>query len=134
MSDKPRLLDQVRQALSVRRYSYRTEQQYVGWIRRFIIFHGRQHPKDLDGSHVEAFLSHLTAQRHVAAATQSQALAAVLFLYKHVLNADLPWIANVVRAHRPKRLPVVLSRTEVRAILSRLHGVYRLLASLLYGS
>jgi hypothetical protein len=89
MSYKPRLLDQVRAAIRIRHYSYRTEQQYVAWIRRFIIFHGKKHPRDMGGPEVEAFLSHLAQVRHVAAATQAQALAALLFLYKRVLNVDL---------------------------------------------
>ena len=134
MSAKPRLLDQVREALRLRHYSYRTEQQYVGWIRRFILFHGRHHPAELGGVHVESFLSHLAIERHVAAATQAQALAALLFLYKRVLNVDLPWLGSVVRASRPKRLPVVLSREEVRRTLAHLEGTHRLVVSLLYGS
>ena len=134
MSAKPRLLDRVREALRLRHYSYRTEQQYVGWIRRFVIFNDRRHPAQLEGSDVEAFLTHLAVDRRVSAATQAQALAAILFLYKHVLNVDLPWLAGVVRATRPKRLPVVLSRQEVRQVLGRLQGPYWLIASLLYGS
>jgi integron integrase len=134
VSYKPRLLDQVREAIRVRHYSYRTELQYVAWIRRFILFNNRRHPRDLGGTEVEAFLTHLATVRHVAAATQAQALAAVLFLYKHVLNVDLPWLGDVVRAKRPKRLPVVLTRTEVRRVLSELDGQYQLVASLLYGS
>jgi len=134
MSHNPRLLDQVREAIRVRHYSYRTEQQYVAWIRRYILFHGRRHPRDLAGPEVESFLSHLATVRHVAAATQAQALAAVLFLYKCVLNVDLPWLGNVIRATRPKRLPLVLSRAEVRRVLGELDGQYHLIASLLYGS
>jgi integron integrase len=134
MSYKPRLLDQVRDAIRVRHYSYRTEQQYVAWIRRFIIFHGRRHPRDLGGPEVESFLSHLATDRHVAAATQAQALAAVLFLYKHVMNVDLPWLGSVVRARRPKRLPLVLTRPEVRRVLAELDGQFQLIAGLLYGS
>jgi integron integrase len=134
MSAKPRLLDRVREALRVRHYSYRTEQQYVGWIRRFVIFSGRRHPAGLGAPDVELFLSHLAISRHVSPATQAQALAAILFLYKHVLNADLPWLGSVIRATRPKRLPVVLTRTEVRRVLQQLHGKYWLIASLLYGS
>jgi len=134
MSAKPRLLDRVREALRLRHYSYRTEQQYVGWIRRFVIFNNRRHPAQLGGSDVEAFLTHLAVDRHVSAATQAQALAAILFLYKRVLNVDLPWLGGVVRATRPKRLPVVLSRQEVRQVLGRLQGQYWLIASLLYGS
>lgn len=134
MSAKPRLLDRVREALRVRHYSYRTEQQYVAWIRRFIIFNARQHPLDLAGKDIEAFLTHLAVDRQVAAATQAQALAAILFLYKHVLNVNLPWLSNVVRATRPRRLPVVLSREEVRRVLDELDGNFRLIAALLYGS
>ena len=110
MPPERRLLDRVREAIRLRHYSYRTEQQYVGWIRRYILFHCRRHPRELGGTEVEAFLSHLASQRHVAAATQSQALAAPLFLYKRVLNVDLPWLGEVVRASRPKRLPTVLTR------------------------
>ena len=134
MFNKPRLLDQVRDAIRKRHYSYRTEKQYVGWVRRFILFHGKRHPSALGGPEVEAFLSHLATDRHVASATQAQALSALLFLYKHVLRNDLPWIENVTRARRPKRLPVVLSRAEVRRVLDHLTGDYRLVASLLYGS
>jgi len=134
MSDKPRLLDRVREAIRVRHYSYRTEKQYVGWIQRYIRFHGLKHPESLGSHEIEAFLSHLAIRRQVTASTQAQALAALLFLYKHVLKCDLPWLANVVRATRPKRLPVVLSRNEVRAVLDRLDGTYRLIASLMYGS
>jgi integron integrase len=134
MSPKQRLLDQVREAIRVRHYSYRTEQQYVAWIRRYILFHNRRHPLDLGGPEVESFLTHLATDRRVAAATQAQALAAVLFLYKCVLNVDLPWLGNVIRASRPKRLPVVLSRAEVRRVLASLGGQLLLIASLLYGS
>jgi integron integrase len=131
---KPRLLDQVRAEIGKRHYSYRTEKQYVGWIVRYIKFHGFQHPSRLGGPDVEAFLSDLATRRNVAAATQAQALAAVLFLYKRVLRVDLPWISNVTRARRPKRLPVVLTRAEARRLLDQLHGPYRTIASLLYGS
>src|SRR5690349_18470177 len=134
VSGKPRLLDRVREALRLRHYSYRTEQQYVSWIVRFIRFHDRRHPETLGGPEVEAFLSHLAIQRNVAAATQAQALAAILFLYKRVMNLDLPWLGDVVRAKRPKRLPVVLSRNEVRRILIELEDPYLLIAKLLYGS
>ena len=134
MSYKPRLLDQLREAIRVRHYSYRTEQQYVHWVRRYILFHGRRHPRDLGAPELESFLSYLAIQRHVAAATQAQALAAVLFLYKHVMNVALPWLGNVTRASRPKRLPLVLTRGEVRRVLAQLDGQYLLIASLLYGS
>ena len=134
MFNRPRLLDQVRDAIHKRHYSHRTEKQYVGWIRRFIRFHGMRHPAEMGGAEVEAYLSHLATQRHVASATQAQALAALLFMYKRVLEIDLPWLGNVTRAQRPKRLPVVLSRAEVRQVLAQLHGDYWLIASLLYGS
>jgi integron integrase len=134
MAHNVRLLDRVRQAMRLRHYSYRTEQQYVGWSRRFILYHGKRHPRDLGHAEVEGFLSHLAIERHVAAATQAQALAALLFLYKEVLNLHLPWLSNVVRATRPKRLPTVLSRAEVRRVLSQLDGQILLIVGLLYGS
>lgn len=117
-----------------RHLSYRTEKQYVAWVHRYILFHGKRHPAHLGGVHVEAFLSHLAVQRNVAAATQAQALAAVLFLYKRVLNVPLPWLENITRARRPKRLPVVLSRDEVRLWLAQLPDPYWLIACLFYGS
>jgi integron integrase len=131
---EPRLLDRLRDAISTRHYSHRTEKQYVAWVRRYIIFNGRRHPRDLGGPEVEAFLSHLATHRRVSAATQSQALAALLFLYKHVLGINLPWLSQVIRARRPKKLPVVLSRSQVRAILSQLDDPYWTIVSLLYGS
>jgi integron integrase len=134
MAHNTRLLDQVRDAMRLRHYSYRTEQQYIGWIRRFILFHNKRHPQRLGAPEVESFLSHLAVQRRVASATQAQALAALLFLYKHVLKVDLPWLNAVVRATRPKRLPVVLSRAEVRRVLSNLDGQFLMIAGLLYGS
>ncbi len=130
----PRLLDQLRNAISARHYSHRTEKQYVAWARRYIRFHNRRHPRDMGGPEVESFLSHLATHGHVSAATQSQALAAILFLYKRVLNVDLPWLSQVTRARRPKKLPVVLSRAQVRAILSQLDDPYWTIVSLLYGS
>jgi integron integrase len=133
-SDKPRLLDQVRDAVRVRHYSYRTEEQYVLWVRRYILFHGKRHPLDLGAVEVEAFLSSLAVNGNVAAATQNQALAAVLFLYRHVLKQELPWLNNIVRARKPRRLPMVLTREETRALLAQLSGVYWLVGTLLYGA
>lgn len=130
----PRLLDRVREAIRVRHYSYRTEQQYVAWIRRFILFHGKRHPLTMGGPEVSAFLSHLAADRDVAAATQAQALAAMLFLYRHVLEVDLPWIGDIVRARRPKRIPVVLTRDEVQRVLAMLPEPHALLGATLYGA
>jgi integron integrase len=131
---KPRLLDQVREKIRVKHYSIRTEQAYVDWIRRFIVFHGKRHPAERGAGEVERFLSHLAVERNVAASTQNQALSAILFLYKEVLGTELPWLDGVERARKPARLPVVLSVTEVRAILARLEGKHALMASLLYGA
>lgn len=130
----PKLLDQVRDLIRIKHYSIRTETQYLQWIRRFILFHSKRHPRDMGAPEVEAFLTHLAVSRDVAAATQNQALSALLFLYREVLGMDLPWLANVTRAKRPQRLPVVLSRDEVRVILDRMSGIYGLMASLLYGT
>jgi integron integrase len=134
MDTPRRLLDQVRNQLRTRHYSLRTEQQYTDWIRRFIQFHGRRNPLQMGGAEVEAFLTYLATDRNVSASTQSQALAALLFLYRYVLQADLPWLDRIVRAKKPARLPVVLTPAEVRAVLSRLDGVQWLVASLLYGA
>lgn len=133
MADKPRLLDRVRLEIRFRHYSYRTEQQYVAWIRRFILFHDKRHPLSMGEPEVTSFLSHLASDRNVAAATQAQALAALLFLYRHVLRVDLPWVEGFVRARRPKRLPVVLTRSEVRRTLALMPDIYGLVASVLYG-
>ena len=131
---RPRLLDGVRDALRVRHYSRRTEHAYVGWIRRYILFHGKRHPADMGAEEVSRFLSSLAVEGRVAASTQNQALAALLFLYGPVLGVELPWLDGMVRAARPPRLPVVLSREEVRAVLVAMHGVPRLMGVLLYGA
>lgn len=130
----PRLLDQVRQALRLRHYSRRTEEAYLLWVRRFVLFHGKRHPRDLGPAEVERFLGHLATQRNVAASTQNQALNALLFLYNKVLAIELPWMDAIVRAKRPARLPVVLTRAEARAVLERVEGTPRLAVALLYGS
>ncbi|HKZ09691.1 MAG TPA: integron integrase [Rhodanobacteraceae bacterium] len=130
----PRLLEQVRDRLRVKHYSLRTEQAYVGWIRRYILANGRRHPRDLGGREVEAFLTRLATRSEVAAGTQNQALAALLFLYREVLGQNLPWMDGVVRAKRPRRLPVVLTRDEVRRLLASLQGRDWLMAGLLYGT
>lgn len=131
----PRLLDVVRERIRLRHYSLRTEQAYVGWIRRFILANGRQHPRELGGEEVERFLSALATQGQVAAATQNQALSALLFLYRVVLEVELPWMEDMVRAKRPRRLPVVLSKTEVAQLLSALpDGLPELIGRLLYGT
>ena len=127
------LLEVTRQAIRSRHLALRTEQAYLQWIRRFVIFHGRRHPRDLGAPAVEAFLTHLAVERKVSASTQNQGLQALLFLYRVVLSIDLPWLENVTRAVKPKYLPLVLTRTEVRSLLAHLEGVPWLVASLLYG-
>ncbi len=131
---KPRLLDRVRVALRTRHYSRRTEEAYVAWIRRYILFHRKRHPAEMGAPEITRFLSSLAVDGKVAASTQNQALSALLFLYRAVLELDLPWLDGVVRAKRPQRLPVVLTREEVRAVLQPLEGVSRLMAHLLYGA
>jgi integron integrase len=134
MGDQPpKLLDRVRQAIRLRHYSRRTEQAYVAWIRRFIVFHGKRHPRELGEREVTAFVSSL-AERAVSASTQNQALSAILFLFEAVLGQRLEWMNEIVRAQRPVRLPVVLSRDEVSSLLSRLRGPVWLMASLMYGA
>jgi integron integrase len=129
----PKLLDQVRDKLRVKHYSIRTEQSYVGWIKRYIYFHGKRHPKDMEARDIEAFLTHLAVAGKVSASTQNQAKSALLFLYREVLEIQLPWLDNVTQAKVPKRLPVVLTVSEVQALLSLLSGTHELIASLLYG-
>jgi len=131
---KPKLLDQVRQQIRVRNYSIRTETVYAEWVKRFIRFHRYRHPAQMGAAEIEAFLTHLAVTRNVSASTQNQALAALLFLYKEVLKLELPWLAGIVRAKKPKHLPVVLTREEVGAVLGQLQGVSWIVASLLYGA
>ena len=131
---EPRLLEQVRGRMRLKHYSLRTEQAYLYWIRRYIRAWLPRHPRELDGAAVEAFLTRLATRDHVAASTQNQALSALLFLYREVLGVDLPWMENVVRARRPQRLPVVLSRAQVASLLQKLAGREALMAGLLYGS
>jgi integron integrase len=129
----PKLLDQVCHALRLRHYSYRTEQAYTAWIRRFILFHRKRHPREMGRVEIEAFLSALAVERRVAASTQNQALAALLFLYRDVLEIEVAWLVDLVRAKRPQRLPVVLSTDEVARVLAALSGVPWLMAMVLYG-
>jgi integron integrase len=131
---KPKLLDQLRQAIRTRHYSYRTEKAYVHWIKRFIFFHKKRHPSDMAETEIAQFLSALASESHVSASTQNQALNALLFLYREVLNKDIGYVNGVVRAKRPNRLPVVLTRQEVRSILGVLNGSDWLMALLLYGA
>ena len=131
----PRLLDQVVARIRVRHYSLRTEQAYVGWIKRYIIFHGKRHPADMGKGEVEAFLSSLAVERSVAASTQAQALAALLFLYREVLGCELPWLDEVVRAKRPARLPTVLTQAEARRLIGAVADAESaFVVQLLYGT
>lgn len=132
----PRLLDKVRQQIRVRHYSLRTETAYVNWIRRFILFHGKRHPQEMGAPELSAFLSSLAIDRNVSANTQNQALAAILFLYKAVLEIDMPWLADVTRAKKPQRLPTVLTVEEVSRLLAALDGdpTETLVVRLLYGT
>lgn len=135
MEPRPkRLLDRVREAIRRKHYSHRTEESYIQWIRRYILFHKKRHPQEMGSSEVEAFLTHLAVKDQVAASTQNQALSAVLFLYREVLNKDLDRPLNAVRAHRPKRLPTVLTKEEALRFLQCMSGVHQLMAKLLYGS
>jgi len=129
-----KLLDQVRQKIRMLHYSLRTEESYLHWIRRFILFHGKRHPKEMGKAEVEAFLSSLANDRHVSSSTQNQALAALLFLYQKVLEVELPWLTEVTRARRVTRLPVVLTQEEVSRLLQKTDGTPGLVARLLYGT
>jgi integron integrase len=134
LTQSPRLLDQVRGKIRLKHYSIRTEQAYVDWIKRFVLHFDKRHPAEMGAPEVEAFLTYLAVQGKVAASTQNQAKAALLFLYREVLEQDLPWLQNVEQAKAPKRLPVVLTEAEAQAVLSRLDGTHWLVAGLLYGS
>ncbi|MCA1591130.1 MAG: integron integrase [Acidobacteria bacterium] len=129
-----RLLDQVREAIRTRHYSIRTEEAYVRWVKEYILFFDKRHPSGLGAKEVGAFVSYLAVRRNVASSTQNQALSALLFLYREVLGQPIEWVDDVERAKRPKRLPVVFTRDEVRAVLSHLRAEMWLMASLLYGS
>ncbi len=129
-----RLVERLREAIRSRHYSRRTEKAYWYWVRYFVLFHGKRHPAEMGAAEVSAFLSWLATERNVAAATQNQALSALLFLYKHVLGVELPWLGALVRAQRPVRLPTVLSEGEVRRLLGCTSGGARLMIGLLYGA
>ena len=132
--NQPRLLDQVRNALRVKHYSYRTEQSYIQWIKRFIYFHHKQHPVNLGEAEINAFLTHLAVNKHVTSSTQNQALSALLFLYKQVLGIELAWLDGITRAKRPSRLPTVLAKDQVLQLLDAINGTNGLIARLLYGT
>lgn len=133
-TSSPRLLDQVREVIRIKHYSIRTEQAYVQWIRRYILYHSKRHPRDMGAKEVSAFLSSLAITAKVSASTQNQALNAILFLYREVLKISLPWLEDVQRAKRPKHLPVVLTRDEVKMTLAGLEGTVWLMAALTYGA
>ena len=130
----PRLLDQVRDTIRTKHYSFRTEKAYVGWIRRFIVFSGTRHPAELGAAEVGRYLEHLAVRGRVAASTQNQAFSALIFLYTEVLHRKLEGLETVARAKRPQRVPVVLSREEVAGLLRRMEGTPRLMCSLIYGA
>jgi integrase len=135
MANSPKLLDQVRELLRIKHYALKTEEAYVYWIRRFILFHNKRHPRDMGASQIHTFLAHLAVKENVAASTQTQALSALLFLYREVLHQELEAIElQSIRAKKPKRLPVVLTRNEVKQVLSYMTGRHLLMARLLYGS
>jgi integron integrase len=134
VASSPRLLDRVRWLLRAKHYSIRTEEAYVDWIRRFILFHRKRHPDEMGETEISAFLSHLAVDKNVAASTQNQAFSALLFLYQQVLDRKLDFIDDVQRVTRPAKLPVVFTPAEARAVLAHLKGDYRLMADLLYGS
>ena len=131
---QPRLLDRLRLALRSRHYSRRTEKSYVRWVRRFISFHNVRHPAQMAEPEINAFLTHLAVRQHVSASTQNQALCALLFLYRHVLGRQVGELGEVIRARKPRRLPIVLSRDEVKVVLANLAADKRLMAALLYGA
>jgi integron integrase len=132
--DKPRLLDQVRDSLRLRHYSLRTEATYIQWIKRFILYHEKRHPLEMGEQEITSFLTHLAVDKHVAPSTQNQALAAILFLYKEVLERELDWMDDIVRAKRSVRIPEVLSPEQVRRLIDQLEGTHQLLARLIYGT
>jgi len=133
MSKSP-LLERVRNEIRVRHYSLRTEQAYIHWIRRFILFHNKRHPNEMGEPEISAFLTHLAVNRKVAASTQNQALSAILFLYQKVLGRKLEWLDDVVRAKRPRHIPVILSREEARCLLDEISGTNGLIVRVLYGT
>lgn len=133
-SRPPKLLECVRIHLRTRHYSIRTEEAYIDWARRFILFHHKRHPRDMGAEEVETFLRHLAVDRQVAASTQNQAKSAILYLYKQVRGMELPWLNEVIQARRPWRLPVVLTPSEVRELLMHMEGTTGLVAQSLYGT
>lgn len=131
---KPKLLDQVRNVMRVNHYSKKTEEAYISWIKRFILFHNKRHPIDMGAEEIKSFINNLVTNYHVSSATQNQALQGILFLYKNILNKDVGWIENIKHSTRVKHLPVVLSKREVARVFDNLEGTNKLIVSLLYGS
>ena len=129
-----KLLDQVSDAIRVKHYSYRTEQTYKDWIKRYILFHQKRHPKDMGADEIQAFITYLATEKQVSASTQNQALSAVIFLYRHVLQMDIALPSSVVRAEKSETLPVVLTHQEAMSIINRITGISQLMAKILYGS
>lgn len=134
VKQSPKLLDQVRQKIRYLHYSIKTEQSYVQWIRRYILFHGKRHPKDMGGEEVSSFLNYLVNKENVSASTQNQALSAIIFLYKHILNVDVGEIPEFQYARKPKRLPVVLTQDEVKEIFNYLNEPHKTMVGLMYGA
>lgn len=134
MGNSPvKLLDKVRQRIRLKGYSIRTEKSYVSWIKRFILFHGKRHPQEMGKPEIETFLSHLVMKHNVASSTQNQAFNAILFLYNHVLDADMPENVNALRSKKPVRVPTVMTREETLKLIAMMHGTHQLLAKLIYG-
>lgn len=130
-----KLLDLYRESLRVRHYSYRTEETYVSWLRQFILFHNKRHPREMGVAEINAFITYLANEKNIAASTQNQAISSILFLYRHVLGIELDEKALVpIRPTRPKRVPTVLSKNEAQLVLHQMSGVYRLMGQLMYGS
>ncbi len=135
MPNQPRkLMDQVSDAIRTKHYSHRTEQTYKDWIKRYILFHDKRHPKDMGAPEIQAFITHLAAEKNVAASTQNQALSAILFLYRHVLQTEVDLPSDIIRAQKSKTLPVVLTHSEALAVISKMSGVPQLMAKILFGS
>jgi site-specific recombinase XerD len=133
-SPKKKLLDQMRDVLRLKHYARKTEESYLYWARRYILFHNKRHPREMRQAEITAFLTHLAVEEHVAASTQNQAYSAILFLYREVLQQPLDFPLDAVRARKPQRLPTVLSQEEVRQLLDQMSGTERLIAQLLYGT
>jgi integron integrase len=135
MQNQPRkLLDQVSDAIRTKHYSYRTEQTYIDWIKRYILYHGKRHPKDMGAPEIQAFITHLAVEKNVAASTQNQALSAILFLYRQVLQIEMEIPSDLIRAEKSKTLPVVLTQREALAVIGKMSGTTQLMAKILFGS